>query len=557
MKSYGWFYLLVFIGIVMTVAATLATAQIVQPMMDEMFIAKDEEMLVLIPLAFVAIFFIKSIGRYIQSIYMNYIGMHIVSRLRETLLEKMLFLDMKFLFSNRSGELISRITNDIGRVQYFVSNMLPELLRESLTALGLVGYIVWLNPLLAFYSLIAMPLAVYPLILIAKRLKRLSHRSQEKNADVVTRLTEVFNNNEVIKANSTEAFELKRFHDENWRFFRLNMKGVYTNEVVSPLMEIFGALGLAFVIYIGGRDVFEGRMSPGEFLSFFTAVGLSFQPVRRVGTIYGKIQDAVASTERIFSVIDMHAKVVDGSTELTEDIHSLSFRDVTLRYNKKTALTNINLEVTKGQNIALVGDSGGGKSSLINLLLRFYDADEGELLVNGEKISSFTHSSLRKHISLVSQRVYIFQDTLAANVAYGQEIDEERVNRALELADAKAFVDSLPEGIHTQMDESGTNLSGGQRQRIAIARAIYKHASLLIFDEATSALDNESEKRIQDAIADYSKDKITFTIAHRLSTIEDADLILVFQEGKIVARGTHQELIENSPQYQRLAGVMQ
>jgi subfamily B ATP-binding cassette protein MsbA len=557
MKSYGGYYLLVLIGIVMTVAATLATAQIVQPMMDDMFIAKDESMLLLIPLSFIAIFFVKSTGRYLQSVYMNYIGMHIVSRLREVLLEKMLFLDMRFLFSNRSGELISRITNDIGRVQYFVSNMLPELLRESLTAIGLVGYIIWLNPLLAFYSLVAMPLAVYPLILIAKRLKRLSHRSQEKNADVVTRLTEVFNNNEVIKANSTEAFELKRFHDENWRFFRLNMKGVYTNEVVSPLMEIFGALGLAFVIYIGGRDVFEGRMSPGEFLSFFTAVGLSFQPVRRVGTIYGKIQDAVASTERIFSVIDMHAKVVDGSTELTEDIHSLSFRDVTLRYNKKTALKNINLEVTKGQNIALVGDSGGGKSSLINLLLRFYDADEGELLVNGEKISSFTQSSLRRHISLVSQRVYIFQDTLAANVAYGQEIDEERVNRALELADAKVFVDSLPEGIHTQMDESGTNLSGGQRQRIAIARAIYKHASLLIFDEATSALDNESEKRIQDAIADYSKDKITFTIAHRLSTIEDADLILVFQEGQIVARGTHQELIENSPQYQRLAGAIE
>lgn len=556
MKSYGFYYFIVLIGILMTVFATLATAQIVQPMMDEMFIAKDKEMLVLIPLGFIGIYFVKSIGRYIQSVYMNYIGLHIVSRLREDLLGKMLSMDMKFLFSNRSGELISRVTNDITRVQYFVSNMLPELFRESLSAIGLIAYIIYLNPMLAFYSLVAMPVAVYPLLLIAKRLKRLSHRSQETNADVVTRLTEVFNNNEIIKANATEEFELKRFHEDNWRFFKINMKGVYTNEIVSPLMEIFGVLGLAFVIYMGGKDVIEGTMTPGEFMAFFTAVGLSFQPVRRIGSIYGKIQDAVAATERIFSVLNAEVEISDGDTILDEDIHSVSFKGVGLNYEDKKALQNINLEIASGQNIALVGDSGGGKSSLINLLLRFYDVSEGELLVNNKAISTFTQDSLRSRISLVSQRVYIFQDTLAANVAYGQKIDEERVNRALELADASEFVASLDEGIYTQMDEAGTNLSGGQRQRIAIARAIYKHTSLLIFDEATSALDNESEKRIQEAIANYTRDKITFTIAHRLSTIEHADLILVFQEGKIVARGTHEELLKSSGQYQKLSGNM-
>ena len=540
----------------MTVAATLATAQIVKPMMDDMFIAKDKQMLLTIPLAFIAIFIVKSIGRYIQSVYMNYIGLHIVSKLRESLLEKMLFMDMKFLFSNRSGELISRITNDITRVQYFVSNMLPELFRELLTAVGLIGYIIWLNPTLAFYSLVAMPVAIYPLIIIAKRLKRLSHNSQEKNADVVTRLTEVFNNTEVIKANSTETFELKRFSNENWQFFKINMKGVYTNELVSPLMEIFASLGLAFVIYMGGNAVFNNEMSPGEFLSFFTAVGLAFQPVRRVGSIYGKIQDAVAATERIFHIIDTNAQIKDGTIELNDDISSISFKDVSLYYGNKIALKNINLQVESGQNIALVGDSGGGKSSLVNLLLRFYDIDKGELLVNDKEISEYTQKSLRKHISIVSQRVYIFQDSLANNVAYGQEMDEKKLNTALELADAKEFASSLPDGVHTQMDEAGANLSGGQRQRIAIARAIYKHASVLIFDEATSALDNESEKRIQKAIKDYTKDKITFTIAHRLSTIEDADLILVFQEGEIVAKGTHLQLLKNSHVYQRLAGKL-
>jgi len=557
MKNYKAYFFLILIGILMTVSATVATAQIVQPMMDDMFIGKDRAQLIIIPLTFIAIFFVKSIGRYIQSVYMNYIGLHIVSILREDLLRKMLFMDMKFQFSNRSGELISRITNDINRVQYFVSNMLPELFREILTALGLIGYVIWLNPMLAFYSLVAMPIAIYPLILIAKRLKRLSHRSQEKNADVVTRLTEVFNNNEVIKANSTEEYELERFGSENWRFFKLNMKSVYTNEVVSPLMEVFGVLGLAFVIYMGGRDVIDGIMTPGEFMAFFTAVGLSFQPVRRVGSIYGKVQDATAATERIFAVLDAKADVNDGEIKLTEDITSIQFNKVQLKYEEKTALDNISLDVHSGQNIALVGDSGGGKSSLINLLLRFYDIKEGELNINNKSISEYTQESLRSHISVVSQRVYIFQDTLAANVAYGQEIDENRVNEALSLANASDFVNNLQEGIHTQMDESGTNLSGGQRQRIAIARAIYKHASLLIFDEATSALDNESEKRIQSAIEDYTKDKITFTIAHRLSTIEHADLILVFQEGKIVARGTHKELLVSSEEYQKLAGVME
>ncbi|MDF1882079.1 ABC transporter ATP-binding protein [Sulfurimonas sp. MAG313] len=557
MKNYMFYYFIIFIGILLTVSSTIATAQIVQPMMDDMFIAKDESQLIIIPLTFIAIFFAKSIGRYLQSVYMNYIGLHIVSHLREDLLRKMLYMDMKFQFSNRSGELISRVTNDISRVQYFVSNMFPELLRESLTAIGLVGYVIWLNPMLAFYSLVAMPIAVYPLILIAKRLKRLAHRSQEKNADVVTRLTEVFNNNEVIKANSTEEYEMTRFSNENWHFFKLTMKSVYTNEIVSPLMEIFGVIGLAFVIYMGGRDVIDGVMTPGQFMAFFTAVGLSFQPVRRVSSIYGKIQDATAATERIFEVLDAKAAITDGDLELTEDIHSIEFKNVSLNYDKKTALSQIDLKVHSGQNIALVGDSGGGKSSLINLLLRFYEINEGELYINKKTISSFTQESLRSHISVVSQRIYIFQDSLCANVAYGQDIDEERVYEALKLADASEFVNSLEEGIHTQMAEAGTNLSGGQRQRIAIARAIYKHASLLIFDEATSALDNESEKRIQKAIESYTKDKITFTIAHRLSTIEHADLILVFQKGKIVSRGTHNELIKSSAHYQSLAGSLQ
>lgn len=556
-KGYKFQYAMVLIGILLTVTATAGTAHIMQPLMDNMFIKKEPHMLYVIPALLVGIYVIKSIGRYLQSVYNTHIGLHIVSRLREDLLDKMVRMDMQFLYTNRSGELISRITNDISRIQYFVSTMMPELIRESLTVVALVVYVVYLNATLAFWALFVMPLIIVPLLKITKRLKRLSHRSQEKNADVITRLTEVFNNSEIIKANATEEYEMGRFRDENDRFFKLNMKAVYTGELVSPLMEMIAATGLACVIFVGGQQVYSGAMSVGEFTAFLTAVGLVFQPLRRVSAIYSRIQDAQAASERVFAVFDLDNAIKDGDTELREPIRDIRFQDVTLRFGEKTALCGLNLDVRSGENIALVGQSGGGKSSLVNLLLRFYDPDEGNVYLNGRNLRDYTQHSLRSQIASVSQRVYIFQDTLAANVAYGSEIDETRVREALRTADALEFAESLPEGIHTMMMEFGSNLSGGQRQRIAIARAVYKHASLLILDEATSALDNESEKRIQKALANYTKDKITITIAHRLSTVEDADAILYFEEGRIIARGTHAELLESSENYRRLAGKME
>jgi subfamily B ATP-binding cassette protein MsbA len=553
-KEYKLEYLLVLVGIIFTVGATTATAHIMKPLMDEMFIEKKEEMLYYIPIALVVIYLFKSIGRYMQSVFMNYIGQHIVTRFREILLEKIINLDMAFLYLNRSGELISRVTNDIERIRYFVSNMLPELFRESLTVIALVGYVIYLNPVLAFYSLVVLPVVVYPILLIGKKLKKYSRRSQEKNADVVTRLTEVFNNSEIIKANASEKFELERFRTQNWQFFKINMKSVYVGDIVSPMMEIVGAIGLAAVIFVGGQEVYNGKMSVGEFTAFITAVGLVFQPIRRISSIYSKIQDAVAASERVFELLDRENRIVNGAKVLEEDITNIKFNHVKLKYEDSYVLDDVSIEIKRGENIALVGDSGGGKSTFINMLLRFYDPDSGEILVNGINIKEFTQDSLKHHISLVSQRIYIFQDTLAANVAYAQEVDKKRVIEALKLADAYDFVSSLEEGIETKMEEFGSNLSGGQRQRIAIARAIYKHASLLLFDEATSALDNESEKRIQEALEAYTKDKITITIAHRLSTIEHADKILVMQKGKIIASGNHGELLESCDAYKKLAG---
>jgi len=552
MRGYKYQFILVLVGIIFAVGATSATAYIMQPMMDKMFIARDAKMLFIIPLALVLIYAVKGIGRYLQAVYTSYIGQHIITRIRYQLLEKVLFLDMRYIQSNRSGEMISRLTNDTNRVQYFVALLLPELIRESLTIVALIGYVFYLNAELAFYAVVLLPIAILPLFKIAKKLKKYSHRSQEKNADIVVRLTEVFNNAEIIKAHTTEEYELTRFQEDNWKFFKINMKTVFVGQLVSPILEIIAASGLAAVIYMGGHAVYDGKMTVGEFTAFLTAVGLVFQPARGLSIIYTKMQDAIAASERIFEVMELTNTIEDGPKELAEPVKTIEFRGVDLYYEEKQVLKAVSFSAMKNQTIALVGDSGGGKSSVINVLLRFYDYAAGEVLLNGENIRDFSFESLRRQIALVSQRVYIFQDTLSANVAYGEAVDKERVVQALKDADAWSFVEMLDEGIDTVMEEFGTNLSGGQRQRLAIARAIYKQASVLILDEATSALDNESEKRIQSALERYARGRITITIAHRLSTIEHADTILVFKEGEIAARGTHAVLLESSEEYRRL-----
>ena len=552
-KEYKFHYMALLFGSLLILVSTVATAHIMKPMMDEMFIKKDESMLTLIPLGLIGIYVTKAVGKYIQTVFMEYIGQSIVTRFRELLLDKIIHLDMAFLYQNRSGELISRITNDINRIQTFISTRLPDMFRDLLTVIALVGYIIYLNPLLAFYTLVVVPVVIYPIIAVARKLKKYSHRSQEKNADLVSRLTEVFNNSEIIKANATEKFELSRFSVENWNFFKINMKAIYVGSIVSPVMEIVGATGLAMVVYFGGQEVLKGNITAGEFMAFITAVGLVFDPIRKLGGTYSKLQDAVAASERVFEIIDIHNKIVDGPKILKEDIKTIKYKDVVLRYEQSNILDGITLSIKKGEHIALVGDSGGGKSTFVQMLLRYYDPNEGEVSVNGENIKDFTLASLKSHISFVTQKVYIFNDSVAANVAYGcNDIDEKRVYEALKQAHAMEFVEKLG-GIDVVLDEGGSNLSGGQRQRIAIARAIYKHSSVLLLDEATSALDNESEAKIKETLDEIAKDKITITIAHRLSTIEHVDRILFLRKGKIIAEGSYEELLKNSAEFRQLA----
>ena len=431
-------------------------------------------------------------------------------------------------------------------------NKYARIIQESITIIALIGVIIYQSPELAFYGLVVMPLAFYPLSLMAKKVKKLSFKSQEKNSDITAQLSETFNNIEIIKANSTEGLEINDFSKHNQEFFNVNIKSVKINELVSPFMEILGAIALATVITVGGREVINGNMTVGTFFSFMTALMMLYTPIKSLSSLFNQLQDAIAANERINNIFDLKAEILSGEKVFIDDCHSIKFKNVCLNFDKKVALKNITLEAYKGETIALVGDSGGGKSSLINTLIRFYDSSSGDIFINNENIQKYTLNSLRDSISIVTQRVYIFNDTIGLNVSYGQKHCEVKVKEALVKAHAFEFVNNMSDGIDTVLDEFGTNLSGGQRQRLAIARALYKNPKILILDEATSALDNESESAITEVLEEVSKDKITFVIAHRLSTIRNANRIFVFKEGEIIGQGSQEELLKNCDEYKRL-----
>lgn len=551
-KNYKLKIFFALIGIIGVAGGSAGLAYIVKPLLDQVFIEKDQQMLYIVPVLLIVVQTAQGVGKYIQIYYTSYIGQDIIRVVRDKLLAHILTLDIDFFQKKHGGELISRVTNDINKIQSAVSSQIAGMIREVLTVIALIGVVIYQSAELAFYGLVVMPLAIYPLTVLAKKMKKLSFRSQEKASDITSHLSEIFNNVEIIKANSTERTELDKFEKHNKKFFDINIKSVKTSELTSPLMEFLGAIAAAIVIVYGGSLVIEGEMTTGTFMSFIAALFMLYAPIKRLSTIYNKLQSAIAAHERILSVYEIQPTILTGEQNIPSKVQTIEFKDVELKYDDFVALKNIKLNATRGEKVALVGDSGGGKSSLINLLIRFYDTSKGQILFNDTCLRDICIKDLRKNISVVTQRVYIFNDSVASNVAYGEELDENRVIEALKQAHAFDFVEQLENGIHTTLDEFGTNLSGGQRQRIAIARALYKNPQILILDEATSALDNESESIISEVIDEVSQDRFVFVIAHRLSTIKNADKIAVFRKGEIVCVGNEEELLNNCKEYQRL-----
>ena len=557
LTNYKRQFIFAILGMVAVALGTTGTAQMIKPLLDDIFVAKDAKMLVVMPFIIIAVFSLKGAGQYIQTYYMSFIGLDVVRKLRDNLVTHLTYQDISFFQKMHSGEILSRVTNDIGRIQSVVTKIIPDFIRETLTIVALTGYVIYESPKLAFYFLVIMPLALYPLSILAKKMKRYSKLSQESTSDMTARLGEIFSNIEVIKSNSSQKLESQKFAQENQSVFKYLLKQVKVAALTSPVMETLGSVAIGVVIYVGGTEVIEERMTVGAFFAFSAALFMLYTPIKRISKLYNQAQDAVVANERMFELLNTKPSIASGKIELTEQIKHLSVLKTSLHYGEKQALKSVSLGVDRGESIALVGDSGAGKSSLVNLLVRFYDPDEGEIVINDKyNLKDLTLESLHNKVAYVTQRIYIFNDTIAQNIAYGQAFSEERVKEALEKAYALEFIEGLENGIHTMLTENGNNLSGGQRQRIALARAIYKQPDILILDEATSALDNKSEALIQKALEALKHEMMTITVAHRLSTIEKSDAILVFKNGEIVCRGQHNDLINECEEYQKLAKVL-
>ena len=542
------------LGMIAVAVGTTGSAHLLKPVLDDVFISRDRDMLMWVPFAIIAVFALKSIGKFVQTYYTIYIGNDIIRKIRDRLSAHLMQQDMAYLNTMRNGELLSRSTNDIARIQNVVSSLIPSVLINALLIVSLTAYVIYMSPKLAFYFLIVMPMALFPLQLLAKKMKRYSKSSQESAADLTSRLTEMFNNMEIIKSNSSQSFEQEKFSKENMHFFKLSVKQSKINALVSPVLEFFGSIAIAVAIYVGANEVINDQMSVGSFFAFVTALFMLYDPIKKFSNIHNQMQDALAATERIEELFKEKPHITSGSLML-ESVNRIRFENVALHYGEKEALKEINISAERGKVYAFVGDSGSGKSSLVNLLVRFYDASSGTLYVNEKPIESYDLNALHRKIAFVTQRIFIFQDTIANNVAYGEKVDEARVVKALKRAYVWDFVSELPNGIETSLDEFGVNLSGGQRQRIALARALYKNPEVLILDEATSALDNKSEKAIQKALEDLRGEMITFVVAHRLSTIESADEIFVLEKGRIVESGNYKSLIEHSEVFEKLANA--
>ncbi|EPV5182214.1 ABC transporter ATP-binding protein [Campylobacter coli] len=550
-KKYKKEFAIAIFGMILTSIGTAGSFASLKPILDYIFVEKNEALLYTLPFLLVVIYILKNLGFYLQTYYLSFIGMDTLRILRFEVLKNLLRLDIDFFKRNRNGELVSRCTNDINALQSIVSNIIPDFFRELLTIVGLLIVVFYQSPTLAFFALVVLPCAIFPLVHFARKLKKYARSIQETNSDLLSRLSEIFSNIELIKASNTQSKESEKFAKQNNELCCLNLKSTRIDALTSPLMEIIGSLGVAAVIIIGGREVIHGTMSVGSFFAFITALFAIYTPLKRLSSLYGKLQGAIAASERTFYLLDLEPQILNGSKNL-ESIERVKFKQVEFAYENpyKSVLKDINFEFNKGEILALVGTSGGGKSSIINLLMRFYDKQKGEILLNDLDISEFSIESLHDRIGLVTQNIYLFNDSFAENIAYSEEPNEEKIIKALKLANAYDFVQEMG-GIYAEIKEHGKNLSGGQKQRIAIARALYKNPDLLIFDEATSALDNESEKAIIETIENLKKDRLILMIAHRLSTIENADKIAVIDQGQMIAIGTNEELLQSCELYQK------
>ena len=498
--------------------------------------------------AIVGLFLLKGLGSYISSYLMTGVGQRVVMDVRNALYRHILDQSAGFFAHRTTGQLMSRINNDVGQVQQAVSETFADLARETLALVGYSALLLYYNPRLTIVCLTSAPLIVYPLIWLGQRVRRTTRRSQEALEHLSHLSAEGFTGHRIVKAFGTEAYEADRFKTAGYQVFRTNMKVTAALSSLPPLMELVGGFAMAAALWLGSEQIASGRLTPGEFSLFVATLFLMYSPAKKLSRVNANLQQAIAASERIFEMLDTHTEVRERSDAkpLARFEDAIEFRDVGFGYDDGPGriLRGVSFRVSAGHMVAIVGRSGAGKTTLVNLLPRFYDVSSGAILLDGVDLRAVTLASLRGQIGIVTQETVLFDDTIVRNIAYGSsQTDLASVEAAARAANAHEFIAALPHGYQTMIGERGQRLSGGQRQRIAIARALLKNAPILVLDEATSALDAESELLVQDALTNLMMNRTSIVIAHRLSTIRRADAIIVLERGRVVEIGRHDELL--------------
>jgi ATP-binding cassette, subfamily B, bacterial MsbA len=536
---------------------TAASAYLIKPAIDDIFIEKNLDMLRLIPLAVVLIYILRGLSMYGQNYFMNYVGQGIIRQLRNLLYDKIQDLPLAFFHEQKTGTLMSRITNDVNIIRDMVSHSVTSALKDCFTIVGLVAVIFYRDWKLASIALFILPVAFYPVVKLGRRVRRVSTGCQEAMADMNVFLHETFSGTKIVKAFGMEAFEKQRFSKKTQNLFRLEMRAVIARSLSSPIMEFLAGVGIAFIIWYGGYSVISGTSTTGTFFSFMAAVLMLYEPVKKMSRLNNRIQEGLAAADRVFDIIEQESNIIeaDRPVELNQGSHAVAFGNVSFQYdeNESRVLKNINLHVRAGEILALVGMSGGGKTSLVNLIPRFYDVTRGAIRIDDVDIRDTSLAGLRRQIAIVTQEPILFNDTVRNNIAYGNpEAGEDQIVMAAKQAYAHDFIKGFPQGYDTVIGELGERLSGGEKQRMCIARALLKDAPILILDEATSSLDTESEMWVQKALENLMQGRTTFVIAHRLSTVAYAHRIVVLVKGEIVEEGRHDTLLEQKGVYFKL-----